>query len=429
MFRKATRDLLAAALPLILGLGVLPSAYAVNIGYSAGYTGTYSTNTRNVAGEGPDDLINNFNVGFDLEQQGSGLSAEIDSLFNFQQYTKDTIDDVLRGNLDAEAIWFVRPGSFEWHITDVFGSTAISDLQSGNPSNEQNTNAFSTGPRFFFRVGARNKLQLDFRYENYAFERSGLDSDRVGGLFSWGRPLSETAEISFNIAGSMLTYSQEAADDIDRIDVYWQGDFERSAGQLTLAIGGSKIQSEGPDDPSGITGRIDWTRQLGGNSTLSANVSSEFTDTAAALLEGLFDRPDIGSVQINSETFRRSNAELSYSRDTAQNAVTLLVFGTDIDFESGNTDRRIFGATGVYRRPVSARTTINFGLRYGNTDFDILNREDKDWRANMGVSYLLRQTLTLDVGGSWSDRDSTDPLFSYKEIRGEVGITYSVPLR
>ena len=399
--------------------------WAADIGYSIGYSGIFSDNPRQESADGDDEWINNANLGFELEQKGAGLEAEIDSLFTFSNFSNETRDDVLRGNLDGTAIWHIRPGSFEWQVQELFSSLAITDQQSENPINQQDTNAFSTGPRFYFRVGERNTLQLDLRYEDYYFEESIIDSQRAAGQISWIRPLSPRATSSIALAGSSVSFdNQGAADDFDRVDLFWQGEFESSAAELTVQIGGTDIDSEGDTDSSGVTGEIDWNRSLGQESSLRVLLSSDFTDTGDALLEGAFDRPDVGGVQVNANVFRRSHGEITYRRDAAAGALDLSVFATDVNFDTGGTDREVVGATLGLRRPLTARATATLSFRYGMTEFVDINRDDDDMRAALSFDYLLTPSLTLSFGGSWSERDSTDPLSTFEEVRGEIGITY-----
>lgn len=428
MLRNSVDHLLKGA-GYLLAFMAASSASAVDIGYSLGYTGIYTDNPRQESADGMDEWINNANLGFELEQKGAGLEAEIDSLFTFSNFKNDTRDDVLRGDFDGVAIWHIRPGGLEWQFQELFTSLAITDQQSENPINQQNTNAFSTGPRFYFRVGERNTLQLDLRYEDYFFEESPLDSQRLAGLISWIRPLSPTVTSSVNFGGSTVDYeNQGVADNFDRVDLFWRGEFESSSSELILQFGGTDIKSDGPEDSSGATGEIDWNRTLGAESSLRILLSSDFTDTGDALFEGAFDRPDVGGVQVNANVFRRTHGELTYRRDAAAGALDFSVFATKTDFETGGTDRQAAGATAGYRRPLTARATATLSLRYGMTEFDQINRDDDDIRATLGFDYLLSQALTLTVGGSWSERDSTDPISNFEEVRGEIGITYGRPL-
>ena len=402
------------------------SASAVDLGFSLGYGGIYTDNPTQVPVPPQNEWIHNANFGFELEQEGAGLEAGIDSAFSFSSFVNDTRDDVLRGDLDGAAIWHARPGSLEWHVQNVFGSVAIDELQSQNPINEQNTNAFSTGPRFMFKLGERNTIQVDLRWEDYYFEESLIDSQRLGGLVSWVRPLSATFISSVGLGGSTVEFDDPfTADDFERTDLFWKGEYESTASNLTMEYGYTDIRSDGPVDSSGPTALIDWSRQLGGESTLSIEVSSGFTDTGAALLERAFERPDVGGVQVNANPFRRTHAEITYGRDAAAGALDLSAFATDIEFDTGGNDREVVGAVAAYRRPMTARATLTMALRYGMTEFVDLVREDDDLRAALAFDYLVTPSLTLTVGGSWSDRQSTDPDSDFEELRGEIGITYS----
>jgi hypothetical protein len=413
----------------VAGLTVASGVSAVDIGYSLGYSGIFTDNPRQEPDPMEDEWINNANFGFELEQAGTGLEAEIDSRFTFSNFSNDTRDDVLRGNFDGAAIWHIRPSSLEWHFTNIFGTLNIDDTQSANPiDNQQNSNAFSTGPRFFFRIGQRNTIQLDLRWEDYYFEESDLDSERVGGLVSWIRPLSQRATSTIGLGGSSVDFDDmEAADDFDRVDLFWVGEFESSKSDLKLQFGGTDISSEGPEDSSGPTGEIEWSRQLAEESNLNIVIGSGFSDTGTSLLEGAFDRPDVGEVQVNPNPFRRSHAQIIYSREAAAGALILPAFGTDIDFDvdtEDTNDRQIVGATIGYRRPLTARAVLALSGRWGMTEFTDVDRDDDDLRASLTFDYRLTPSLTLTVGGEWSDRDSTDPVSNFEEVRGEIGIAY-----
>ena len=424
MLRNSVDYILKSA--CVFALMAASSVSAVDMGYSLGYTGIFTDNPRQEPVPIDDEWINTANFGFELEQVGAGLEAEIDSLFSYSNFSNDTRDDVLRGNFDGALIWHIRPSSLEWQVQNIFGSLAINDTQTENPvDNQQDTNAFSTGPRFYFRVGERNTLQLDLRWEDYYFEESIIDSQRVAGLVSWVRPLSPRSVSTVGLGGSAVEFQNPgAADDFDRADVFWLGEFESSRSELSLQVGYTDIQTDGPVDSSGPTAEIDWNRTLGGDSSLNILVSSGFTDTGAALLEGAFDRPDVGGVQVNANPFRRTNGEITYRREAAAGSLDFSVFATDIEFDTGGTDRQVVGATAGYRRPLTARATLTFSLRYGMTEFVDVNRDDDDLRASLAFNYLLTPALTFTVGGSWSDRESTDPLSTFDEARGEIGITY-----
>ncbi len=397
------------------------AADAADVAYAMSYTGDYTNNFRLETENDDDEFTNNYRLGFTVDQEGASVEASIDAWANYQQYTKDERGNETQGYLDLTSVWHARPGTFDWHLRNRFRQVPVDDAEIDVPDNRQNSNTLSTGPDFIFRVTPADTIRLESRYVNYYFEDTERDSQGHSTSLRWIRALSARSSSSINATYSGTDFDNDMlSPDFERIDAYWAGEFTRNDNTLSINLGVTSLDREGDaEDVDGFMGSLAATRALSSRSTLSFDVSSEYSDTG---------RANAGDVPafFDGDIFYRTDASLILRRDNPEGfGFGLRAHGADIDFEDLGRDREIYGGSVDVTRRISNRLNVNARVNYTETDFSDATRTDKDWDANIVFNFQWTRATVVFLGGNWRERDSDDPFDTYDEAGAIVGFRYA----
>jgi hypothetical protein len=238
-----------SAIAAALGLALAASASAEPaLDYSVGVSLKHSDNINYSEHDPVSEDVLAPRLDFTFTQKGSTLQANAAGSLEYRDYLHGRFGSELHTLLAGTAIWTLLPERLDWFFQDNAGREPINALQSNAPSNQQQTNVFTTGPTLHARFGEALQGQFDARYTNtYADTSSQFNSDRYSALGALLYTLTPSDTLSGNVSGSQVRYdrAQSRGFDYERQDAYLG--YQRTSRAFTLegAVGYSHLDLKG----------------------------------------------------------------------------------------------------------------------------------------------------------------------------------------
>ncbi len=359
----------------------------------------------------------------------------LDLDLEYLNYKKNQLTDQVNGSLTAQSTIIVTPSFFEWHFSDVFSRVTINPLASPSLANLINTNAFLTGPNFYFRLNKNNNLNLTLRAENYIFEEFQLensDNNRLTSLVSFVHSLNETSELSLNYQYSIVDYDNEDINsNFDRVDAFFNFDYRRSVYRINLEAGYTNIifNDQTIEDVNQPRYSLSMEAQRTRTSRVLLRAYQITTDTSTSLLNQLnVDGNDSQlSATANSDLYLDTGGDFIYRNSSPASNFTFQLGYIETRYNTQellNVD--IESASLQYESLINTTSGIVFSTRFAKNTYQNILPERLDDDVLYSIAYRLRLRRSINLQFSIEDetRDSTVDARSYEDFRIRVSLEY-----
>lgn len=239
-------------------------------------------------------------LSFAVSEQGSVLTANAAGTLQYVDYLGGAFDDEFRTLFSGVADWHISPGRFDWIFVDNIGRQPINAFASNTPTNQQQTNVFSTGPTLRAKFSDILRGQFDLLYTNsYADTSKDFNSNRLGAVGSLLYQLDPIDTLSGSVTASRVRYIETVSQpfDYDRNDAYIGYQHKTRVLTIETAVGYSWLDLRGADSRSSslLRGSLHWTPNT--TTTLGVNINHEYSDAAQDLVftPGQIDNVGVGS--------------------------------------------------------------------------------------------------------------------------------------
>lgn len=391
-------------------LSTLPcSALAVRINYSAELGLMYSDNITLSATDPVSENVLIPLLDFEISEEGSTVQAQISGTVEYRDYLGNEFGNEFRSTLDGYLNWVLLPERLDWDFSDNLGLYPISLRAPDVPDNLQQTNVFSTGPKFRFRFGPTAMGQLELRYvDSRAEETDAFDSQRLVGALRGIFELSPTRSVSANLVAQDVKFTEDLlANDFAGYSVY--GGYVQNLSQLDLdfELGYTHLNFSRGEDSSGplVRAGVDWRATE--STTLSFDAALEYTDAASSLAAdgGMdFDADQggqgiIGTEAISPDVYQEKRVEVGYHFVSTRLSVDALARYATYRYEDltglpSNRDETGLGFNFGYL--LQPRLTLGVIAEGNYRDFTVTRTSERDYRVG---TYLAQQ-----LGPQWSWR-------------------------
>ena len=404
---------------LLAGCAMTLPSLAARVDYSLGVEAEYSDNSTLASSNENDDLRQSALLGMSFQEDTSKLTADIRTLVEYSDYRDDSFPDESWFYLNGNASWAIRPSSFYWIVEDYYSQQRRNSLLPETPDNLIDTNVFSTGPDFYFRLNPANRLHLGVRGSDYRFEDTPVDSTRGLLLIAWQYAISASTELSLNAEYQDVAFDEVEDADFDRQDLFFRIETQPSRSSFQLDLGASYIDRELEEDVDGFLARMIWRNQFRQESYFQLDASSQYTDSGLDLLSSgaqndQFDR--VGE-QISGDIFYDSRLEATYSFGLAASSYTIQASYREEDYEVLLQDRRSRGLRIGYEYMYSPTLTLTGQLQYRkymNLDVD---QTDRERTGGIALNYRISRNYTLRTEYNLNTQESNIPTAEYDENR------------
>jgi hypothetical protein len=222
--------------------------------------------------------------------------------------------------------------------------------------------------------------------------------------------------------------------DYMREDLFLRFDRRQALSRVTTDVGATRIDPETASDYSNPLIRFRLEQRLSSESALGLAYSRQYMDLGDELLAGVSDptapepvvaAPAIPPDVASGDIFYSRVGEVYYNHTGRILGMTLDAYQRNLDYVVTPEDRIEIGGRALLSynfTPTFSATAIGEALK---SDYQNIYRVDRDVNYGMLFLYRINPQLSLSVEGRHIIRDSSDPLSSYTETRGIVGLLYA----
>jgi len=368
--------------------------------------------------------------GFKLKEAGQNLEVDTSVDLDYLDYVDNLVADTTFVTIDGAATWMPFPQRFHWVFEDYATQSRIVTTENATPDNLQNTNVFSTGPDFFFRVTGRDQLRLSSRYGLYTFGETDTDDNRTSFATSFLHQLNQTSEVSLNAETTDVTYANDVLNpNYQRHELYGQYKNTLLHSRASLDLGVMQLDRERFEDVDGFLGRLSVTREVTSTSSFRLALESQYTDFGHTILAGnIADASPTQATGVDTQSavdvFYEERAELGYLLNDSIKSVGANLLLADEDYETSNLDRsyEAINVNGSYH--LTTRWVAQLSATLTAYDYSLLHRQDDEALFSMGLGYRLTTDLSLTATLDRNQKDSTDDIQDYDENKGILLLTY-----
>jgi hypothetical protein len=368
------------------------NAYPGN--YLAAEAGLLYTNNASYTANGSGDTLASLGLSGDTRQQGTRLDYHLDADIALLKYFHGTFPTEPSGYLDGEAAFKIVPGVFSWIARETYTQVQIDPFAAITPTNLENVNYITTGPRFTLRPTLRTSVRLEGLY-SYVSSNSpsadyvNIDSQRYGGNLKVDRAFSSTSSVYIKGSYEKVDFKDQLENNNFSVadalaGFHLQGgrtDLDISAGYTKLRVEDVVVPVdtiigvvERPETQTfgGATWGFDLSRLITPSQRVSLYAAQQFTDAAAAFRLS-FDQavPTIAPAQIAAgDPFQNRNFGADWRFETVRTTLNVSFMDSRQRYvvnSSNNRDLKI--ASAVFARQLSPVLNWDVGVSFQHSDY------------------------------------------------------------
>ena len=352
----------------------------------------------------------------DYQRQSGRLQASFNLNADYQKYQNRTFNNqtVISSSLSLNAT--LAKQRLFWIVDNSLERVQRNQAQANIPSNQENVNHFTTGPKFIFFKNNKDSLDADIKYEKFYTEVSNDDYTGYIANASYLRNITHTATV-----GMRVTYNNRKFDDqllnadYTRTDVIFNIAKKMKRSSLELDAGKTWLNlKSSPNTEEGIF-IARYQRQLDKQTSLNASFTRELTDFSNVFAAN--QSGGITNTDVSSAIFVRKSGQLSVSRNFSKSNLQYNYNYTNNDYNDNTLDTIVRDSSLRLRNQINAGLTMDLGALYRDTSYSGGNRVDLTRIYNLGVTQKFLDSYDLSFGIQYTSNGSTDSNFSYDERR------------
>jgi hypothetical protein len=424
---------------MVIGIAAATACTSAHADPVLNYTlGVEAENDSNVNLSRTDPVSQNIltpELTFGLKEQGSTLTADVAGTLQYRDYLENAFGDEFRSLLSGVVDWSISPGRFDWVFEVYLGRQPVNVLASDAPSNQQQTNVFSTGPTLRARFSDTLRGKLDLRYTNtYADNTSEFNGDRLSAIGQLAYLFSNQNNIAGALAASQVRYNDAASRpfEYDRYDVYAGYHDETRQFKFDVAAGYSWLNFLHESDDSGplIRGTATWAPSAA--TSLALNASREFSDASQDLI---VDPSQLGNLGVGSgrngavvspQVYVQEQIGFDLTHSHENFRFDVAPFWRHIDYVGGNTlNQRSYGYIASVSWLFQPTFTLSAGAGREHRDYSDIDRTDEDNAYWLALLWQQARHWSWQFRAANLSRDSTIFDAGYSDRAYTVSLTYT----
>ncbi len=424
---------LAAPLPVALAIaGVLlwplgATAAQDTWSVSAGAEHTDNINLTSTNEQGA--LIESAGAQFAIDDVRPNFSAQAVGDVTYQHYSIHEITDGFLGGAYGSLTVPIVDRHLTWLVDDHFGQMAINVQAVDTPVNRQNFNIFATGPSVTLPLAAATDLTAQALWTKMDYQRTLDGMEQYSGNLALVEHVSAETAVSVNASSSHSVMDHPALwPNFDIRAAYLRYDAMLSRTSVTADAGYSDAKTVGPA-VGGALLRLRVSRKVAARSTFAISVGKEFSDAAT-------------QVQQDQTFFRQLNgtSPVAAAGDPVKTKYANLQWGTaftrtNFNLSAGyhkdehliqyTLNRRYVMGTADLSRQITPTFSASVGASMTQSNFDTTPAALVTRAVNVGVTWRVSHSVSLDLRGSRASGTSTDLGPDFRENQVYLGIRYS----
>jgi hypothetical protein len=310
-----------------------------------------------------------------------------------------------------------------WDIDDRFDRVQINQAVANIPSNQEDTNHFTTGPRFVFFKDNKSSLDAGIKYEKFYTETSNNDYSGYVADASYIRNITHTTAL-----GLIVNYSDRKFDnsllnaDYTRTDVTLNLTKQMRLSTLEVDVGKTAFKPHDQPDTQQSIFRAKYQYRLGEKTSLNASYNRELSDFST-----MFAATTPGGTtyaNVSGATFLLKMGRLSVIRNFSSTSLRYDYIYSSNDYSINTLDIITRASTLSLSNNISTGLTLDLSGLYQDTSYASGNRVDLARVYNLGVTQKFLNSYDLTFNIQYTNNDSTDSIYSYDERRFNISGSY-----
>jgi hypothetical protein len=398
------------------------NSIAADVNYSVGLTLTHYENIRLVQNPVASEFSEEIRGFFLISEDTANLVANINGVLRSIYYKNNQIEDRNIGQLIGNALWIIRPSRFEWFLSNKFAQTSIDSFAGNAPSNQQNTNAFVTGPNYIMRLNSKNNIKIEGRIASNTFEKN-TDNNRIAGAIRWLYDVNSSLNIGLNYRLESVDFQDQINNsNFRRSNLFLSTDYRRGLNTLQAKIGVTDINRELANNVTNTFYILSIKNQRTRTSSIRfiyENFLSDISNELVASGNNFTDNENQLAVTSN-DIFVKDTVRFVYNKKMSAGIFELSTYRTDYEYTiQTNLDREIKAIKLVNTWNIFGTSRLDLQANYINTTFNspFLNREDNDYIYSVIYTYNARRNINLKLRAISRERESTSIDRGYDDLR------------
>jgi len=415
-------------------------AQADHIEYGVGYDGIFTNNIYRSPTNRQDEYINTLRGLFSYQEHSRRVDTHLDLEAIGREFTYGTYgNDVLFG-LNSLTHVFLIPKVLSLSERDIFTQAPIDPRYVMEPTNLQNTNAFSAGPNLSWYVDPIDAFKADLRYQNFYYQKEpstfpvtySTSNYRWVAKTRFVHAFSRHTKASVNYVPSEVFYQNTIVNpDYRRQDVFLG--LDTHVGNAGLIAQGGQTHIEQNGQAGTLTGslvRLALNVDLGPRSRVILAGDQGYGDAGRySLLEApaqnLLVPVATNPAQITGGGLyygRMANLGYEYRRTYGTDRIN--AFWQHLDYLTATLSQQLQGGVINLGYDFSDRVTDSIFGDYVKVHYFNYNANTQSVGGGMRLRYRLSPRLSISLEGMYDQAVSSDPVLGYKEWRGIIGVSY-----
>ncbi|MDH5765144.1 MAG: hypothetical protein OEZ38_03930 [Gammaproteobacteria bacterium] len=367
---------------------------------------------------------------FSVVEDTSILNASFFASVEAINYVNDYMNDQVVNNLSIDSLWRIRPEHLEWQLLDVYTQAAIDSDLPGTPDNQQDVNAFITGPEYYLRFDSSNTLNIDLKYMDFYFEDIDIDNSRSLAALNYIHIINSAITIN-----TEYTY-QNTIFDNDRINTNY-GQQELIAGlaydgrstTTQFEIGAAYILPDNSAKTTETIYSLTTERQVTVSSILSIEISHQVSDVGLSLFDMAPNQPAAMNIlDVNSGIYFQDMYVFGYSKQVrngdylvniayVENNYPVVTLSNVVEMSA------LFGRNWDLPRGAS----LALSLTYTDMEYENMNpiRLDDIALFRAEYSYNARRNIDLNIEVITEKQTSNIEQYNFEDVRMLFSLEYS----
>ena len=402
---------------------------AADINWSVGTGLEYSDNPARVNENTHPDLTRIAQGTLGIAEVGSRLSARLSTQYKYSDFRENTFEDRGRAQAFGSLDWQIIPEELKWVAHDTYQQVPDSTRAVATPETEQSVNGFVTGPDLLLSLGGADFARLAVRYGDFEFSKTNEDNRRIAASAGLGRRIDPTTEVSFNVAGQHVDYTQENAtqEDYDQTSAFGRYDREIPGGRATLDLGRVAVARDRLPNVTGTLAQVTVLWRIKPETETGLSYTQGTTDIGEVLIGPRNDplTVDPRDITLTGDIGKERRMQAFGKRNAGALALGGSIYTAEQRYGSVDLDRDVTGGTLRADYSVTYGRTLFASFSSQTSDYRALDVRDRDIAGSLGIRESVGRSTELELTFLRERQRSDTPTLRFIENVVMLTLTYT----
>lgn len=368
----------------------------------------------------------------DLFRSGDRVTTRLAGYVEQRLPLDGSFGNDFQANIAGRLNWHLIEESLDWVVENVASGTPLDLTAQDTRENRQQTNVFSTGPRWIVQPARPWSGLFDARFiHSYAEDSAAFNSNRVLLAARAVRRLGGGRQLSAGVEATEVRYRNSAfsTSDYQRLDLVGRYRTTRDGFDLDLAAGRTRVELDRGGNLEGNLVRLRLIWSVDDRHRLVASAGHELSDSVRQLAADIdqIDLPVSGNrqLQVGNEYYLLDHIALGWRSRMGLLDGTVTVAWRDYQFELDpllDVEEHGLDLGLSWRLDQTMALEAGFGLE--RRRFRVTEQRDTDARVALFLVRRFNPRWSGRVGAVRHQRDSNILGQSSRENVVAVYLTY-----